>query len=273
MTNKYSYNGSLLNTLITDMSSNVSTKFTGIGTNINVVDISSLKTLEKPMNLKYLIDSVDIANSCRAKYIEYNDGTDVELTTTGYTHFSAYLRGGSGGGGGSGGDGETNGGSNVNCNSTGGAGGSSGYVALNVNIPLNNNNLYISVGSMGNYGTKGADDNRQGHDGSDGNDGNAGGASYIKIGTNKNLICRANGGNGGSGSGGANSGGGGGTDGIAGTTGNGEFFNSYTGDSTYNSGNYPTITLSGGTGGNPDATGGVGISGNNGYVRIYLKKE
>ena len=274
MTNKYSFRNSLLNTLISDMSSNATSKFTGIDTGISVVDMTSLKQLEKPMDVKYRIDNIDIANSCRAKNFVYTTvQTNTLVNTSGYTHFTSYIRGGSGGGGGAGGDGERPNGDDVNCDATGGAGGVPGYVALNVNVPLNNNNLYVTVGNSGNGGSRGADDNNPGQNGSVGATGGGGGESSIKLGAGLTLICRANGSFGGNGANGANSGGGNGSNGNAGSSGNGEISTSYTGDTTYNS-SYPNISLTGGAGGNQvDTTGGTGFPGSVGYVRIYLKKE
>jgi hypothetical protein len=278
MTNNYKYNSTVLSDLISDTSNGVSTSFNNISTGITVTDMTSLKDLEKPMNVNYKINGTDIANSCRAKnYVYSTNQTDTLVTTTGFTHFSAYIVGGCGGGGGSGGDATRNNlaKTNINCNSTGGTGGSAGYVALTVNIALGSENLYITVGDGGNGGNKGDDDNQKGQDGSDGNNGNAGGASYIKLGTT--IICQANGGGGGNKGNGATSGGGSGNDGTAGNSGTGQLLSNYTnsGVTTYNSTNHPYVNLSGGgDGGNPNTgTIGVGRVGSDGYVRIYLKKQ
>jgi len=278
MTNYYNFKGTPLNNLISDIS-NISYAYNGVTNSINVTDMTSLKVLERPKLLNYSINNNDISTLSRAKNVIYNTAqTDTIIDTSGYTHFTAYIAGGSGGGGGAGGDAETNGGSNVPANTSyGGDGGEGGYVVLISDISINSQTLYVTVGSAGNGGPGGADDNSPGQNGSPGSPGNAGTLSYIKLGLT--TICTANGGNGGIGGGGANSGGGNGTTGADGTPGTGVIISNYSpyGDISYNNSiNYPYIDLSGGLGGDNNSTTPVtraGLAGKNGYVRIYLKKE
>jgi hypothetical protein len=280
MTNNYIYKNIRLNNLITDIDSSVATSFNNITTGINT-NVTDLKTMENSAPLNY-IDSTDISNRTRSFYHIFDSvKTDVRVeltipdTSTRFTHFTLYVAGGSGGGGGSGGDAETNGGSNVDSNTSfGGVGGNAGYVALTSNIPLGTNDLFVTVGGAGTGGTRGGDDNQPGRNGSPGNPGNSGGISYVNLGSLR--LCTANGGNGGGGGGGANSGGGNGNTGTAGNTGNGSIAPGYTGNTMYNSANNPTINLEGGFGGdnngnNPSVPQGVGGQGRVGYVRIYLK--
>jgi len=286
MTNNYNYKNIVLSSLISDINSSVASKFSnitqGIGTNV-----TDLTTMENSATLNYRENNVDISSKTRAKNEVYNTAqtnTTVTLsipgTTLQYTHFTLYAAGGNGGGGGAGGDAETNGGSNVDADtSIGGVGGVGGYVALTSNIALNGKTLQVTVGSAGNGGTKGADDNDPGQNGSPGNSGNSGGTSYVYLGGLE--ICRANGGGGGGGGGGANSGGGNGNTGATGNAGSGSITSGYTGNTTYTPSINPPITLTGGVGGdnngknnvgnNVNIPQGVGLSGNAGYVRIYLK--
>ena len=277
MTNNYLYKSINLNNLITDINSSVGSSFTNITTNIGT-NVTDLKTMEKSANLNYTENGTDISTKTRAKNISYDTiqtSTEVNLVIPGttsikYTHFTAYLRGGSGGGGGAGGDGESPNGSNIDSlNSKGGTGGKSGYVALYNNIPLNGNKLYVSIGPNGIGGTKGADDNDKGQNGSPGNVGTNAGSSYIDLGNTR--ICTATGGTGGLGGGGATSGGNQGNTGADGTPGTGSITSGYTGATT-TSPDYPTIDLNGGAGGyNKDGQTGIGFNGLVGYVRIYLK--
>jgi len=284
MTNNYKFKEINLNNLITDIDSSVAIKFTNITQGGVGTGVSNLKSIEYPGTLNYTVDSTDISTKARAKYIEYTtfqSDTEVYLGITGtsknYTHFTAYLKGGSGGGGGSGGDGESTNGNNISASASfGGTGGMPGYVALFRNIPLNNNKLYIGVGRGGIGGNTGDDDNQPGRNGSPGNPGGSGNASYIKLGDITIPICQANGGGGGGGGGGANSGGGNGNRGQVGATGSGSITSTYSADGTsiYNSTSYPTIDLDGGIGGDNLSTTtqtSSGSTGSDGYVRVYLK--
>jgi hypothetical protein len=286
MTNNYKFKDINLDKLITDIDENIANKFKGITGSVGI-NVSNLKSIEYPGTLNYRVDSTDISTNARAKYIEYTTvETDKEVdlsisgTTKKYTHFTAYLKGGSGGGGGSGGDGESINGNNISASASfGGTGGIPGYVALYKNIQLNNNKLYISVGYGGGGGTTGDDDNQPGRNGSPGNPGSTGSPSYIKLGaslSNASIICQANAGWGGEGGGGANSGGGNGNRGKVGATGFGFIESTYSssGDTVYNSASYPTIDLyTGGIGGDNLSTDqpSTGATGSAGYVRVYLK--
>ena len=280
MTNYYKYKNTSLSNLISDITASNVSNFTGITNGINVSNVTNIKTMENPAPLKYENNGTDISTFARAKYIEYSSTqTDIEVDTTNYTHFTAYVRGGSGGGGGAGGDAQTNGGSNVSASaSVGGRGGSAGYVALYENIPLNSNKIYITIGNKGTGGPRGNNTSTNGRDGGDGGTGNDGGTSYIKLGTTVEAatsIATAKGGSKGLGGLGANSGGGNGGAGENGSTIAGSIFYANYAAITTHSITYPDITLTGGIGGDNNQSttqGSVGSDGVYGYVRIYLKK-
>ena len=271
----YNISNVALSNYISEIDSTIASSYYIGLTNIPVANMSNLKSMENPAETKYLVSNNDIKNNSRAKNNIYDSSfnTEIIVNTSGYTHFTAYVVAGSGGGGGCGGDAETNGGSNIQANSSqGGTGGTSGYVILTENVPINNQTLYVLVGSAGAGGAAGTDNNSPGGNGSDGASGGTGRESYVKLGST--VICRANAGTGGGGGGGANSGGGNGNTGGNGSPGIGVINTSYTnyGHTSYNASYSPVPpSMNGGTGGTYSQNQN-GAAGNSGYVRLYLKK-